>query len=94
LDDTTVKVWDFARCQEERSLVGHGWDGTTLAWNIFHEELFVSGYTEEEAMSTYLLENKDAMISSLWKINVAYIELTLLHVFHVVLRDSIVPNIY
>lgn len=21
-DDTTVKVWDFARCQEERSLSG------------------------------------------------------------------------
>jgi len=52
---------------------------------------YLSGYTEEEAMSTYLLENKDAMISSLWKINVADIELILLHV---VLRDSIVPNIY
>ncbi|KAL5725358.1 hypothetical protein ACHQM5_008512 [Ranunculus cassubicifolius] len=25
-DDTTVKVWDFARCQEESSLSGHGWD--------------------------------------------------------------------
>lgn len=22
-DDTTVKVWDFARCQEERSLTGN-----------------------------------------------------------------------
>jgi len=22
-DDTTVKVWDFARCQEERSLSGN-----------------------------------------------------------------------
>lgn len=45
---------------------------------------YLSGYTEEEAMSTYLLENKDAMISSLWKINVADIESTLIHVCHAV----------
>lgn len=56
------------------------------------KQKFESGTAEEEVLSTYLLENKDAMISSLWKINVADIESTLLHVFHVVLRDSTVPK--
>ncbi|KAJ8438778.1 hypothetical protein Cgig2_009896 [Carnegiea gigantea] len=32
-DDTTVKVWDFARCQEERSLTGHGWDVKSVDWH-------------------------------------------------------------
>jgi len=56
------------------------------------KQKFESGTAEEEVLSTYLLENKDAMISSLWKINVADIELTLLHVCHAVLRDSTVPK--
>lgn len=56
------------------------------------KQKFESGTAEEEVLSTYLLENKDAMISSLWKINVADIESTLLHVCHAVLRDSTVPK--
>ncbi|KAH9548884.1 hypothetical protein CY35_11G110400 [Sphagnum magellanicum] len=32
-DDTTIKVWDFARCQEERSLAGHGWDVKSVDWH-------------------------------------------------------------
>ncbi|KAK6119218.1 hypothetical protein DH2020_047033 [Rehmannia glutinosa] len=41
-DDTTVKVWDFARCQEERSLSGHGWDVKCVDWHPT-KSLLVSG---------------------------------------------------
>ncbi|KAK6163054.1 hypothetical protein DH2020_002895 [Rehmannia glutinosa] len=44
-DDTTVKVWDFARCQEERSLsgdAGHGWDVKCVDWHPT-KSLLVSG---------------------------------------------------
>jgi polyadenylation factor subunit 2 len=41
-DDTTVKVWDFARCQEERSLAGHGWDVKSVDWHP-QKSLLVSG---------------------------------------------------
>ncbi|KAH8940066.1 hypothetical protein BDL97_15G068900 [Sphagnum fallax] len=32
-DDTTIKVWDFARCQEECSLARHGWDVKSVDWH-------------------------------------------------------------
>ncbi|CAI0438902.1 unnamed protein product [Linum tenue] len=41
-DDTTVKVWDFASCQEERSLTGHGWDVKSVDWHPT-KSLLVSG---------------------------------------------------
>ncbi|GJV78588.1 flowering time control protein FY-like protein isoform X1 [Tanacetum coccineum] len=41
-DDTTVKIWDFARCQEERSLSGHGWDVKSVDWHPT-KSLLVSG---------------------------------------------------
>ncbi|KAL9255573.1 Flowering time control protein FY-like protein [Drosera capensis] len=41
-DDTTVKVWDFARCQEEKSLSGHGWDVKCVDWHPT-KSLLVSG---------------------------------------------------
>ncbi|KAG4960065.1 hypothetical protein JHK87_036698 [Glycine soja] len=41
-DDTTVKVWDFARCQEECSLTGHGWDVKSVDWHPT-KSLLVSG---------------------------------------------------
>jgi WD40 repeat protein len=25
-DDCTIKIWDFAMCQDEATLTGHGWD--------------------------------------------------------------------
>lgn len=41
-DDGAVKVWDFARCQEERSLAGHGWDVKSVDWHP-QKSLLVSG---------------------------------------------------
>ncbi|KAH7421140.1 hypothetical protein KP509_13G042000 [Ceratopteris richardii] len=41
-DDGFVKVWDFARCQEERSLAGHGWDVKSVDWHP-QKSLLVSG---------------------------------------------------
>ncbi|KAL8144522.1 hypothetical protein V2J09_017554 [Rumex salicifolius] len=41
-DDTTVKVWDFAKCQEESSLTGHGWDVKCVDWHP-SKSLLVSG---------------------------------------------------
>ncbi|CAK9136491.1 unnamed protein product [Ilex paraguariensis] len=43
-DDTTVKVWDFARCQEERSLSAEPYDCQTVV-NV-HGTLF--GYWEQK----------------------------------------------
>ncbi|KAI6704277.1 hypothetical protein NL676_013413 [Syzygium grande] len=42
-DDTTVRVRDFAPCQEERSLSGHGWDVKSVDWHPT-KSLFVSEY--------------------------------------------------
>lgn len=41
-DDGFVKVWDFARCQEEKSLSGHGWDVKSVDWHP-QKSLLVSG---------------------------------------------------
>ena len=41
-DDTTIKIWDFVRCQEEHSLSGHGWDVKTIDWHP-EKALLVSG---------------------------------------------------
>ena len=32
-DDTTIKVWDFARCQQEHVLAGHGGDVKAVDWH-------------------------------------------------------------
>ncbi|KAK9936564.1 hypothetical protein M0R45_013400 [Rubus argutus] len=32
-DDIFVKIWDFERCQEERTLRGHGWDVKCVDWH-------------------------------------------------------------
>ena len=32
-DDTTLKVWDFARCQQESVLAGHGGDVKAVDWH-------------------------------------------------------------
>ena len=32
-DDTTLKIWDFARCQQEMVLAGHGGDVKSVDWH-------------------------------------------------------------
>ncbi|KAJ2555587.1 WD repeat-containing protein 33 [Coemansia sp. RSA 1933] len=34
-DDQQLKVWDFGRAQEERSLVGHTWEVRTVDWHPY-----------------------------------------------------------
>lgn len=41
-DDGTVKVWDFGRMAEERTLTGHCWDVKTIHWHPFRA-LLASG---------------------------------------------------
>ncbi|GFY92287.1 transducin/WD40 repeat-like superfamily protein [Actinidia rufa] len=41
-DDTTIKVWDVARCREECSLSGNGWDVKSVDWHPT-KSLLVSG---------------------------------------------------
>ncbi|KAF2077962.1 hypothetical protein CYY_000762 [Polysphondylium violaceum] len=32
-DDVTIKIWDFARCKEEKVITGHGWDVKCVSWH-------------------------------------------------------------
>lgn len=42
-DDSVIKIWDFARCdEEERSCKGHNWDVKSCAWHP-RNSLIVSG---------------------------------------------------
>ncbi|KAJ8771696.1 hypothetical protein K2173_026873 [Erythroxylum novogranatense] len=50
-------------------------------------QLKMDGNTETDVES-HLLSNKDTMMNSLWKLNVVDIEVTLLHVCQMVLRES------
>lgn len=42
-DDTTAKIWDFARCEEEMTLGGHGWDVKTCAWHPYKAMVATGG---------------------------------------------------
>ncbi|MCO5571183.1 hypothetical protein L7F22_024917 [Adiantum nelumboides] len=56
------------------------------------QKLQTLGEGEDEELVKYLEANKDAMINSLWKINVADIEMTITHVCLKVLSESNAPN--
>lgn len=51
-------------------------------------QLRTEGIHDESDVEAYLQSNKDLMINSLWKLNVADIEATLLHVCQMVLQDD------
>ncbi|BES89174.1 Hypothetical protein NTJ_01981 [Nesidiocoris tenuis] len=46
-DDGTIKIWDFYRCQEERSLRGHGADVKCVHWHP-HKGLIISGSKDNQ----------------------------------------------
>ena len=41
-DDVTIKIWDFARCEAEKTLQGHGGDVKCISWHPLRS-LLVSG---------------------------------------------------
>lgn len=41
-DDVTIKIWDFARCEAEKTLQGHGGDVKCISWHPL-KSLLVSG---------------------------------------------------
>lgn len=41
-DDVSIKIWDFARCEAERTMQGHGGDVKTISWHPFRS-LLASG---------------------------------------------------
>jgi len=41
-DDITIKIWDFARCESEMVLAGHGWDIKCISWHPY-KSMLVSG---------------------------------------------------
>ncbi|KAK9510143.1 hypothetical protein O3M35_004987 [Rhynocoris fuscipes] len=46
-DDGTVKIWDFYRCQEERTLRGHGADVKCIHWHP-QKGLIISGSKDNQ----------------------------------------------
>eukprot|EP01105_Mastigella_eilhardi_P020842 TRINITY_DN4_c0_g3_i1.p1 TRINITY_DN4_c0_g3~~TRINITY_DN4_c0_g3_i1.p1 ORF type:complete len:563 (+),score=127.18 TRINITY_DN4_c0_g3_i1:23-1690(+) len=41
-DEGNIKIWDFARCKEESSLLGHGWDVKSVSWHPY-SSMLISG---------------------------------------------------
>uniref|UniRef100_A0A7S3JS06 Anaphase-promoting complex subunit 4 WD40 domain-containing protein n=1 Tax=Aureoumbra lagunensis TaxID=44058 RepID=A0A7S3JS06_9STRA len=46
-DDGTLSVWDLERFEEERSLIGHGWDIKTIDWHPSYR-LLASGSKDNQ----------------------------------------------
>lgn len=55
-------------------------------------QLRTQGIHDESDVEAYLQSNKDLMLNSLWKLNVADIEATLLHVCQMVLQDDTITK--
>ncbi|KAL5982700.1 hypothetical protein ACLOJK_016776 [Asimina triloba] len=53
-----------------------------------HRQFKIDGSGPESDVETHLRLNKDVMMSSLWKLNVVDIEVTLLHVCEMVLQEN------
>ncbi len=46
-DDGTARIWDFARCVEEKILRGHGSDVRSVDWHP-HKSLVASGSRDSQ----------------------------------------------
>mmetsp|Transcript_18706 Transcript_18706/g.30748 ORF Transcript_18706/g.30748 Transcript_18706/m.30748 type:complete len:418 (+) Transcript_18706:90-1343(+) len=76
-DDSTLKVWDFETCKEERVLTGHGWDVKCIDWHP-QKALIVSGSKDNQIklwdsktgknLNT-LHGHKNAIVKVLWNMN-------------------------
>ncbi|KAF5942414.1 hypothetical protein HYC85_020056 [Camellia sinensis] len=53
-----------------------------------HRQFKMEGSSLENDLESHLRSNKDTLRNSLWKLNVVDIEITLLHVCHMVLQES------
>ncbi|KAM7255869.1 hypothetical protein ACFE04_011610 [Oxalis oulophora] len=55
-----------------------------------HRKFKMDGSGPENDIESHMLSNKDTLVSSLWKLNVVDIEVTLMHVCQMVLRENYV----
>ncbi|KAI8004634.1 Chaperone protein dnaJ 10 [Camellia lanceoleosa] len=70
-----------------KDISGRAFQLLQLQENI-HRQFKMEGSSLENDLESHLRSNKDTLRNSLWKLNVVDIEITLLHVCHMMLQES------